>query len=133
MTQDIHSKIHYLHRLYPGCGGVERSRRGPAPLSSGQELLCVYDGTTWKGLYLAVLKSPLDNRLKGQWAAIEFVYINSGDNFQEEPIVCLITSGQALEAYLGALHQEQYKRWAILNECVRGWMGIKARYRSRNG
>ena len=111
MTQENHAKIHHLRHYYPGCGGIETSRTGPAPLSSGQELLCIYDGTTWKGLYLAVLKSPLDSRLKGQWAAIKFVHINGAVNFQSEPTVRLITSEQALETYLGALHKGQHKRW----------------------
>ena len=112
MIQENHAKIHHLRHLYPGCGGIESSRTGAAPLSSGQELLCIHDGTTWKGLYLAVLKSPLDSRLKGQWVAIEFVHVNGGENFQAEPTVRLITSEQALDAYFGALHQGQYKRWS---------------------
>lgn len=112
MTQENHAKIHYLHRLYPGSEGIERSRSGSAPLSSGQELLCIYDGNTWKGLYLAVLKSPLDSTLKGKWVAIEFAHINGGEGFLVEPAVSLITSEQAMEAFLGVIRQGQYKRWA---------------------
>jgi hypothetical protein len=112
MTQENHAKIHHLHRLYPGCAGIERSRTGPAPLSSGQELLCIYDGTKWEGLYLAVLKSPLDSRLKGQWVALKFVHINGAKTFQSKPTVRLITSDQALETYLSTIRHGQHKRWA---------------------
>ncbi len=111
LTQENHAKIHHFRHSYPGCGGIETSRTGTAPLSSGQELLCIYDGTTWKGLYLAVLKSPLDSRLKGQWAAIKFVYLNGADTFQSEPTVRLITSEQALETYFSVLNKSQHKRW----------------------
>ena len=111
MTQENHAKIHHLRHHYPGDGGIETSRTGTAPLSSGQELLCIYDGTTWKGLYLAVLKSPLDRRLKGRWVAISFEYTNGAENFQSEPTVRLITSEQALKTYLGAFQKGQHKRW----------------------
>jgi hypothetical protein len=112
MNQENHAKIHYLHRLFIGCQGMERSRSGPTPLSSGQELLCIYDGNTWKGLYLAVLKSPQDKRLKGQWAVIDFVYANGCDSFHPEPLVRLTSSEQAMEAYTDAIEQSLYKRWA---------------------
>jgi len=111
LTQENHAKIHHLRRLYPGDGGIETSKTGKAPLSSGQELLCIYDGTTWKGLYLAVLKSPLDSRLKGSWVEISFVYINDAENFQSEPKVRLIASEQALETYFDALNKGRHKRW----------------------
>jgi len=111
MTQENHAKIHHLRHYYPGHEGIETSGTGTAPLSSGQELLCIYDGTTWKGLYLAVLKSPLDSRLKGSWVAIKFVHINGAENIQSEPKVRLITSEQALETYFGALKKGQHKRW----------------------
>jgi hypothetical protein len=39
------------------------------------------------------------------------VHINGAVNFQSEPTVRLITSEQALETYLGALHKGQHKRW----------------------
>ena len=112
LTQENHAKIHHLRRLYPGDGGIETSKTGKAPLSSGQELLCIYDGTTWKGLYLTILKSPLDSTLKGQWVAIKFVHVSGAENFQSEPTVRLITPEQALEIYLSALHQDQHKRWS---------------------
>jgi hypothetical protein len=112
MNQENHAKIHYLHRLFIGCEGMERSRSGPTPLSSGQELLCIYDGNTWKGLYLAALKSPQDKRLKGQWAVIDFVYANGCDNFRAEPLVRLTSSEQAMEIYTVAIDQSLYKRWA---------------------